>query len=150
MNCVEDMLLTAEKYLAKVLKSSSPCISMDDLRYHIYHHSKNQSFVDLPPTTFETKGHCLRTIYNTYQCIYAMVSESMPQLNPVHYGYEESDDLLIPSRYHRLFPEVLIQPCTCNACVTLRCTCKTVGVACCEFCKCCGKVDICKNKVNVA
>ena len=90
MNCVEDMLLTAEKYLVKVLKSSSPCISMDDLRYHIYHHSKNQSFVDLPPTTFETKGHCLRAIYNTYRYIYAMVSESMPQLNPVHYGYEES------------------------------------------------------------
>ena len=31
MNYVEDMLLTAEKYLVKVLKSSSPCISMDDL-----------------------------------------------------------------------------------------------------------------------
>ena len=94
MNCVEDMLLAAEKYLVTVLKPNSPCKSMDDLRYHIYHRSKSQSFVDLPPTTFETKGHCLRAIYNTYQYIYAMVSESMPPLNPVHYGCEESDGLL--------------------------------------------------------
>ena len=103
LNCVEDMLLAAEKYLVTVLKPNNPCKSMDDLRYHIYHHSKSQSFVDLPPITFETKGHWLRAIYNTYQYIYAMVSESMLQLNPVHYGYEESDGLLIPSRYHRLF-----------------------------------------------
>ena len=84
LNYVEDMLLAAEKYLVTVLKPNSPCKSMDDLRYHIYHHSKSQLFVDLPQTTFETRGHCLMAIYNTYQYIYAIVSESMQQLNPVH------------------------------------------------------------------
>ena len=68
---------------------------MDDLRYEIYHHNKSVSFVDLPPTSLETRGHCLRAVYNTYQYLYAMVSERMPVLDPTKYGYEMSDDLLL-------------------------------------------------------
>ena len=123
---------------------------MDDLRYNIYHHSKSHSFIDLPPPTFETRGHCMRAIYNTYLYLYAMTSESVPRLDPLDYGYEESDNLLIPSRYHQTFPEGLIQPCECGACATSRCKCKSEGVPCCEYCKCCGNKSVCKNKATHA
>ena len=115
---VEEMIKEGERYLVTVMKSNSSCKSMDDLRYDIYHHTKSSSFVDLPPTSLETRGHCVRAIYNTYQYTYAMLIKSMPVLNPNDYAYEELDGLLVPSRYTQLQPEDLIQPCNCKACAT--------------------------------
>ena len=76
INSIEDMLQESEKYLVKVLRPRSANKTMDDLRYEIYHHNKSVSFVDLPPTSLETRGHCLRAIYNTYQYLYAGVRKN--------------------------------------------------------------------------
>ena len=148
VHSVEEMIQAGEEYLVRVLKSSSSCKSMDDLRFDIYHHSKSHSFVDLPPTSFETRGHCLRGIYNTYQYLYAMVVKLMPVLDPREYAYEEIEELLVPSRYLRMYPEGLIEPCSCKACATSRCKCKAEGARCCVYCKCSGNINICKNTVN--
>ena len=99
LNSVEEMHESAEKYLIQVLKHGSSCRNMDELRYYIYHHSKGHSFIDLPATTYETRGHSLRALINTHQYLYAMISECMPILDPREHGYEENDGLLIPSRY---------------------------------------------------
>ena len=71
LNCVEEMLHEVEKYLVKVLKAGSSAKAMDELRYQIYHHSKNHSFIDLAPTSFETTDHCLRAFFSIcmLQCL---------------------------------------------------------------------------------
>ena len=97
LNSVEEMFESAEKYLIQVLKHRSFCRNMDELHCYIYHHSKGHSFIELPATTYESRGHSLRALINTYQYLYAMISECMPILDPREYGYEENDGLLIPS-----------------------------------------------------
>ena len=148
INSIEDMLQESEKYLVKVLRPRSANKTMDDLRYEIYHHNKSVSFVDLPPTSLETRGHCLRAVYNTYEYLYAMVSERMPVLDPTKYGYEMSDDLLIPSRCSTNFPKELVLPCTCKVCGTTRCLCRSNGIKCCEYCACQGDNRSCRNIIN--
>ena len=142
---VEEMIEEGEKYLVLVIKQNSSCKSMNELRYDIYHHKKSIFFLDLPPTSLETRVHCLRAIYNTYLYKHAMRVKSMPFLNPKDYGYEELDGLLVPSRYTQLQPEDLIQPCNCTACATPRCKCRAAVESCCVYCKCSGKVPPCKN-----
>ena len=143
---VEEMVAEEEKYLIKVIKPKSTSKSMDELRHDMYHHSKVKSFVEIPPTSLETRGHCLRGIYNTYLYRYAMCVKSMPILNPKKdYAYEEADGLLIASKYTKLYLEDLIQPCNCKACTTIRCNCRAAGIPCCVYCKCSGNVPPCKN-----
>ena len=142
------MLESAEKYLIQVLKHGSSCRNMDELLYYIYHHSKGHSFIDLPATTYETRGHSLRALINTYQYLYAMISECLPILDPREYGYEENDGLLIPSRYCKTFPDGLWLPCNCPSCATSRCSCHSKGIQCCEYCKCGGDRNVCKNTVE--
>ena len=78
-----------------------------------------------------------------------MVSDEMPMLDPTNYGYEMCDDLLVPSRCSITFPEDLVLPCTCKACATTRCLCKSNGINCCEYCNCQeGDPIICRNKSN--
>ena len=46
-----DAVLQAEHYLVKVLKQGTPCTTMDGLRYWQYHHIKNKTIQQLPPTS---------------------------------------------------------------------------------------------------
>ena len=144
---VDDMLIKGENYLIQVIKPGSLCKSMDELRHDLYHHSKSKSFVDLPPTSFEIRGHCLRAVYNTYMYRYALCGE-MPSLDPRDFGYEVDDNLLVPSLYSNVYPTDLIQPCNCKACATIRCKCRAAGISCCAYCKCSGKGDQCRNPRN--
>ena len=81
---------------------------MNELRHQICHHKKSSSFIDLPPTSLEIKGHCLRAIFNCYQYIYALQSKLMPEPDPKEFGNENVDSLIIPSRDLRIYPEDLI------------------------------------------
>ena len=147
---VEEMVTNGEQFFIQVMKPNSFCQSMNALRHDIYHHSKSKSFVDLPPTSLETKGHCFRAFYNTYQYRYAMLVKTMPILNPRDYAYEESDGLLIPARYAyaQIYPKDLIQQCNCKACGTSRCYCRAARIPCCVYCKCSGTVPPCKNPAS--
>lgn len=53
LNDTGDSLVEAEKYLVQVFKSGAPYATMDELRYYIYHHGKNISFAELPPTSIK-------------------------------------------------------------------------------------------------
>ena len=54
-----------EQYLVNFFKSGTHCESMDQLRYHLYHHSK-KTIVDLPPTSCSGRGHILQAFYGMY------------------------------------------------------------------------------------
>ena len=61
-----DVMVQAEHYLAKVLKHGTPSTTIDVLRYWQYHHSKNKTIQQLPPTSGITILHILRSLYATH------------------------------------------------------------------------------------
>lgn len=133
-----------EEFLVKVYKSNSQCKSMDDLRYHLYHHSKN-TIVDLPPTSRAIKGHILRAFYGTYLQIHCLDS---PQLDPQSFGFSQVDGIMQPDRLQILLPDDFPMPCNCTSCATKRCPCRQVGIRCCPYCHCkASNSKVCKNPV---
>ena len=54
-----------EEYLVQVLKPGTPLKTLNDLRYHLYHHSK-KTLDELPPTSQVAKEHILRPFYGTH------------------------------------------------------------------------------------
>ena len=119
----ESVLESAEKYLVQVLKKGTQCLTMDQLRNYQYHHSKNFSIEHLPPTSHATKYHILRAYYATYEMI-SILSRDKITLNPVRYGFQEIDDLLIPDKALRYIPEEYALQCKCLKCATERCLCR--------------------------
>ncbi len=53
-----------EEYLVQVLKPGTSIKTMDELRFHMYHHTK-KSLSDLPPTSRATRSHIERAFYGT-------------------------------------------------------------------------------------
>ena len=104
----KNVIKEGERYLIQKIKPNSNCKTMNELRHQICHHKKSNSFGDLPPTSLEIKGHCLRAIFNCYQYIYALQSKLMPEPDPKEFGNENVDSLIIPSRDLRIYPEDLI------------------------------------------
>ena len=118
---------------------------MDELRYHLYHHSK-ASLLDLPPTSYATAAHMLRAYYVTYLQMDCLNDTHL--ISPNDLGYEESDGLLFPITALRLLPDDLPQSCSCLKCATIRCICRDAGVACCMYCKCQMVQDVSCNNPN--
>ena len=130
---IEDTFLKAEEYLVQVLKRGTSIKVMDDLRHWMYHHSKSMTVDNLPPTSHLLRGHILRAFYATHIQIHCLDSQS---IDPVLYGFEESDGLLLPSKNSRVCPDDLIDSCRCLKCATVHCTCRKSLMPCCLFCKC--------------
>ena len=59
----EDSATNAEEYLVYVFNSTMHFKTIDLLRYYKYHHSKNITFEDLPPTSYS-----LRTYIESFLC----------------------------------------------------------------------------------
>lgn len=57
INNIDQQVSLAEEYLVKVSKKAPACTATDQLRYHLYHHSKRQCFEDLPSTSYVTQLH---------------------------------------------------------------------------------------------
>ena len=92
----------AERYLVQVLKRGTHCQTMDELRFVLYHQSR-QSFLDLPPTSFATKGHILRAFYVTYMPLNCL--DTIEQ-DPKNFGFEEQDGLIVPNTFRRLVQRI--------------------------------------------
>ena len=131
-----------EEYLVQVYKSGIPLKTMDELRYYVYHHSK-KSIDELPPTSRMTKAHILRAFHGTYvqqHCLSGL------QLCAENFGYVCEDGLLLAQENHILLPDDFPRNCMCGKCATLRCICRSAGVACCSYCKCQAPMTpVCKN-----
>ena len=137
----------AEEYLVQVLKQGTSCKTMDSLRAWQYHHSKNITIQQLPPTSRETYLHILRAIYATRIQLNCLTGATV---DPRLFGFESSrmDDMLLPQRDVKLLPDDLPPSCACAKCATIRCSCRKNCVACCVFCKCnsgCDDDDSCQN-----
>ena len=110
---------------------------MDELRYYKYCKYKNSSFEELPPTSKALTGHLLRAFYatSTYFPMNCM-DQPFSVDDPREYGFEEQDDMLVPSRIEEINPHDLPQACTCEKIATCLCACHKHGITCCTFCNC--------------
>jgi len=75
----------------------------------------------------------LRAFYATHIQIHCLDGQS---IDPLLYGFEESDRYLLPSKNSRVCPDDLIDSCTWLKCATISCTCRKSLIQCCSFCKC--------------
>ena len=146
---IENQIHLAEKYLVQVKKKGSLCETMDQLRYYEYHHSKSSA---LPPTTHETRLHILRSFYVTNQVTsFLTPTPETEKIDPISYGYEVVDDLLVPKTGRNPIPEEFTIKCKCLKCATESCPCRISHYSCCSFCKC--HVDLsgskCKNPLGM-
>ena len=126
----------AEEYLVQVVKAGTQLKTMDALRYHLYHRSKNLAYHDLPATSRSIALHIQRSLYATYIQINCLKN---PTLDPCQYGYGYCNELLVAYKGMELLPDDLPQACTCPKCATQRCICRQNKVACCVYCKCRGE-----------
>ncbi len=126
-------IANAEKYLVHVLQNGAPFQTMDQLRYYRYFHSKNVLYSELPPTSYALYAHILRCWYNCHIQLNCLKNAT---LDPLLFAYEEDDNLLIPTKLHRIMPENLPLPCTCKKCATQRCRCRDARIPCCMYCNC--------------
>ena len=143
---IEVLYVQAEEYLIQVLKNGSSAKSMDELRYSLYHQSKNMTVDQLPPTSYSTLGHIKRAYYTCHVLLNSLDGKIV--LDPKDYGYEEKDGILVATKFQRLIPDGLSQYCSCLKCSTVRCYCRKNQVPCCLFCKCQGLQQddsCCKN-----
>ena len=132
-----------EEFLVQVypMKSPSGCKTMDQLRYHVFHHSSN-TILDLPPTSRLIRGHIQRAVYGSYMQTHCLDN---PHLDPKDFGFFEQDDLLRPVQDQILLPDEFPMPCTCTSCATKRCSCGKRGIRCCPYCQCQASGMGCKN-----
>ena len=61
----DDFAASCEAYLVQVLKRNTTCITMDQFRVYIYHHSKGITLNQLPPTSYAIQQHIRRAYYAT-------------------------------------------------------------------------------------
>ena len=132
-----------EEFLVQVypMKSPSGCKTMDQLRYHVFHHS-SKTILDLPPTSRLIRGHIQRAVYGSYMQTHCLDN---PHLDPKDFGFFEQDGLLRPVQDQILLPDDFPMPCTCTSCATKRCSCGKRGIRCCPYCQCQASGMGCKN-----
>ena len=148
----DDCLRKAEKYLVQVLKSTTDCDSMDQLRSKLHHHSKVLTLSDLPPSSACVQKHILRAYFCTYMMRTVAVTSQSSRLNldPTEFGYEisETDGSLVPTEGLNGLPEVFGISCNCQKCANARCRCRSFNISCTQYCGCEKGEDGCKNPMN--
>jgi len=82
----------SETYLVKVYKCDSECASMDEPRYHLYHHSK-KTILNLPATSRAVQGHIMKALYGSFlqmHCFEDLHSD------PSEFGNHKDGKMLVP------------------------------------------------------
>ena len=85
MNYIHASLAKPKEYLVLVFNIGAPYTTIDELHYYIYHHVKNITFTELPPTNFAIKAHILHAFHATYLQLHCL---SNPELDPTQVGFE--------------------------------------------------------------
>ena len=134
--------------MVRVTEKNSKYQTFDELRVSSYYHSKSVLIEDLPPTSASMRLHILRAFYITYTQTNCLNRFKAP-LNPLLFGYQIQDDLLVPKQVKILLPPLsdLVPSCRCNICSNKACLCVTQMIPCCSFCYC-QKNHTCKNKYS--
>ena len=90
-------LKQAEKYLCSVLYPKENWYTFNYSR-HIFYTKKNKTLWSLPPTSNISHGHFLRSHCVVF--IYSnLISAPDSDLNPVEFGWDSVDSLLMPNKY---------------------------------------------------
>jgi len=105
-------------------------MTMDELRVHMYCHSKGKQ--QLPPTSTSTRSHILRSLFATYKMVSVLTPDS-PDLDPTDFGYVIDDGLLVADPANRSISEKYTVRCNCSKCATVRCPCMQSEDMCCKF-----------------
>ena len=136
---IEDVLQDSEAYLVQVLspksKKQNKCTTMNELRSQMYYNSKTLSNDQLPPTTKEIHEHIRRAYFVTHQMISLLHPQPM-SLEATAYGFEEREELLLPTKVEVPISEEYTIVCNCTKCSSNRCVCRKHGLPCLKFCKC--------------
>ena len=146
----EEMVCSAEKFLADCLSNDKKLQTFDELRFQTYHKKTLQlDFEKLPCTSNSIHRHIKRAFLQCYRWLHAPFMETI-DLNPTDYGYIIDDnEHLIPEIVEGpVTPDDFPLPCNCIKCAkSTVCPCRVRDIPCCEFCKCNASVS-CKNPAN--
>ena len=80
----------AEKYLVNVLDNGSKAKNFNELRVHIFHHTKSSSLQNLPPTSQGLAPHIERAHFNAYTMMHDLDKQLGIQtsvLDPLNSGF---------------------------------------------------------------
>ena len=92
----DDFAASCEAYLVQVLKRNTTCITMDQFRVYIYHHSKGITLDQLPQTSYPIHQHIRRAYYATYQMVILLHLGSTKIIKPTNFGFKQSNELFLP------------------------------------------------------
>ena len=84
---------------------------------------------------YVTHGYILRSHYFVLICS-NLISIPETNLNPVEFGQNSVDSVLLPKKYIVTLPDMYTVPCGWKKKCTARCQCTKFGASCAEFCKC--------------
>ena len=119
-----------EEFLVNVYKSRTPCKTMDELKYHLFHQSKKK-YSGSTPNSRAIQGHVLKAFYGTYLQLHCLTKM---QLDPQNFGYSVADGILQPDRRQIILPENFPMPCKCTSCATKQCPCSHLVLRWCQYC----------------
>ena len=136
----------AERFLVRLLKKDDSCQTMNEYRAFLYHHKKNATLAELPPSSSSLQQHILRSFYVVNK-LTTILERHAIKLTPTDFGYDMADDIILPCHGLKLLPEKYAVSCNCGKCATSRCTCRGHELSCCEFCNC-QKTGSCQNPVR--
>jgi len=135
----EYQLGQAEKFLVKVYGKNSlgTETTFDELRLKIW--KRTGSVYDLPCTSHSIRfGHIPRWWFLYKKMSSFLTPGRYDYLHPDDYGWEVSNDELIPRKFLNLLPDELVSICNCTTgCTNNRCRCLKNGFPCTNFCMCC-------------
>ena len=132
---MDNVFSTSEAYLVQVLKNNTKCTTMNQLRSHMYYHNKSISLDKLPPTSHATNEHIRRAYYATNKMTTLLHTPSAV-IDATSFGFEEVDELLMPTRAVKPIPKQYTILCNCLKCNSDKCICRKHGLPCLKFCKC--------------
>ena len=80
-------------------------------------------------------GHIIRSLYVDLICS-SLISGQENNLNPVGFGWNSVDSVLLPNKCIVTLPEMYTVTCSCKKKCSARCQCSKFNALCAEFCKC--------------
>ena len=131
----QQQVAAAEEYLVKVwngANSKTCCKTFDELRLEKY---KGRYALDtLPPTSSSIRGHIFRGGFLIYH-VCNLLNKNYLHLDPKEYAWEESNGMMLPSKFLNLVPANKLCKCSCGGkCSKAPCKCSVFGEKCTMFC----------------
>ena len=130
----EQQVSHAEEYLVKVwsgARSKTNAKTFDQLRLEKY--LIGTGIDSLPPTSSSVRGHIYRGLL-VYRATHLLELEP-EELDPYEYAWEESNGIMLPSKFLKCIPANKLSKCSCaEKCSKGPCKCRLENEKCTLFC----------------